>query len=183
MHEGVIQQAEAPLQTYHWPRNRFVAGFIGMPPMNFFDGTIMMSGGDVLFEEGSKPSSGGFSLPVPARLAGKLGRFVGQSVVLGVRPEHFSPRPVDRNSVALNLKVNVVEPLGNDMDIYMSTNLNDHVVARVESESAQEGSLGGGFRADAQATLYVDLRKVHFFEPGETGMNLSLTNETDHAAA
>ena len=183
MHEGNIQQADTPLQTYHWPRNRFVAGFIGMPPMNFFDGTIMMSGRDMLFEEGFKPSSGGFSLQVPGHLAGKLGRFVGQPVVLGIRPEHFSTRPVDGNSATLNLKVNVVEPLGNDMDIYMSTSLSDHVVARVESEATQGGALAGGLRADTQATLHVDLRKVHFFEPGETGMNLSLTNETDHAAA
>jgi multiple sugar transport system ATP-binding protein len=190
MHEGIIQQADAPLQTYHWPRNRFVAGFIGMPPMNFFDGMIMMSGGEMLFEEGNQPSAGGnppagvgFRLPIPARLAGRLASLIGQPVVLGIRPEHFSTRPLDSNSVALSLRVNVVEPLGNDMDIYMSTNLNDHVVARVEAEAAQGGTLAGGLRADAQATLYVDLRKVHFFEPGETGMTLSLTSETDHAAA
>jgi multiple sugar transport system ATP-binding protein len=73
------------------------------------------------------------------------------------------------------MKVNVLEPLGNVMDVYMSTNLNDHVVARVEAEA--------GLRVDGQATLYVDLRKVHFFEPGETGMNLSQTNELSHAVA
>ena len=195
MKDGIIQQADAPLQTYHWPRNRFVAGFIGMPPMNFFDGMIMMSGGEMLFEEGNSPSGGkispagagfrlaDFRLPVPARLAGRLAGFINRPVVLGIRPEHFYMRPPDANSTAVNLKVNVVEPLGNDMDVYMSTNLNDHVVARVEAESAQGGALGDGLRADTQATLYVDLRKVHFFEPGETGMNLSLTNETDHAAA
>lgn len=195
MKDGIIQQADAPLQTYHWPRNRFVAGFIGMPPMNFFDGLIMMSGGDMVFEEGNSPSGGtispagagfrlaDFRLPVPTRLAGRLAAFVNRPVVLGIRPEHFYTRPLDANSTAVNVKVNVVEPLGNDMDVYMSTNLNDHVVARVEAESAQGGALGNGLRADAQATLYVDLRKVHFFEPGETGMNLSLTNETDHAAA
>jgi ABC-type sugar transport system ATPase subunit len=83
--------------------------------------------------------------------------------------------PLDAEPVELRMNVNVVEPLGNDMDVYMRTNLNDHVVARVEAQL--------GLRTDAPATLYVDLRKVHFFEPGETGMNLSQTNELFHAVA
>jgi len=71
--------------------------------------------------------------------------------------------------------VNVIEPLGNDMDVYMNTNLHEHVVARVEAES--------GLQINSRADLWVDLRKIHFFEPGETGMNLSLANESAHAAA
>jgi multiple sugar transport system ATP-binding protein len=183
MHEGQIQQADAPLKTYNEPVNRFVAGFIGMPPMNFFDGTIMIVGGEMLFEEGIAPAGGaftlpgrGFRLPVPPRLMGRLAGKVGRQVVLGIRPEHLHLRPVDGDAVAVvEFRVNVVEPLGSDMDVYMSTNLNDHVVARVEAQS--------GLRMDAPATLYVDLRKVHFFEPGETGMNLSQTNEPSHAVA
>ena len=190
MKDGIIQQADSPLKTYHWPINRFVAGFIGMPPMNFFDGTITMSGGDMLFEEAIAPPGGrisaagpGFRLPVPARLVAQLRPFVGRPVVLGIRPEHFYARPPGAESSVVNVKVNVVEPLGNDMDVYVSTNLSDHVVARLEAESAQGGALGDGLRADSQATLYVDLRKVHFFEPGDTGMNLNLKNEPDHAVA
>ncbi|HEY2585013.1 MAG TPA: sn-glycerol-3-phosphate ABC transporter ATP-binding protein UgpC [Tepidisphaeraceae bacterium] len=192
MKDGLIQQADTPLKTYHSPANRFVAGFIGMPPMNFFDGVIMMVGGDMLFREGVASGGGdlslpseGIRLPIPARLARRLARWVGRHVVLGVRPEHFLVRPLDTpaDSAKVELKVNVVEPLGNDMDVYMSTNLNDHVVARVEAELAQGGAMAGGLRTDAPATFYVDLRKVHVFEPGETGMNLSLTNEPDHAVA
>jgi multiple sugar transport system ATP-binding protein len=192
MKDGLIQQADAPLTTYHFPANRFVAGFIGMPPMNFFDGLVMMVGGDMLFQEAVPSGSGGFSLPgegfrlpIPARLAGRLMGCVGRHVVLGIRPEHFLVRPAEApaDSAAVTLKVNVVEPLGSDMDVYMSTNLNDHVVARVEAEPAQGGALAGGLRTDASATFYVDLRKVHVFEPGDTGMNLSLTNEPDHAVA
>ena len=61
------------------------------------------------------------------------------------------------------------------MDIYMSTTLHEHVVGRVEAQT--------GLTMNTQATVYVDLRKVHFFEPGATGMNLSLANETAHAVA
>src|SRR6266480_355897 len=52
MKDGRIQQAAAPLDTYNFPENRFVAGFIGMPPMNFFDGMIRKIDGQVMFEEG-----------------------------------------------------------------------------------------------------------------------------------
>src|SRR3954468_20887040 len=52
MRDGIIQQADTPLVTYNSPTNRFVAGFIGMPPMNFFDGTIKQIDGEMVFEEG-----------------------------------------------------------------------------------------------------------------------------------
>src|SRR2546423_1899628 len=52
MKDGIIQQADTPLKTYSYPVNRFVAGFIGMPPMNFFDGQIKQIDGQLMFEEG-----------------------------------------------------------------------------------------------------------------------------------
>src|SRR5947207_585890 len=52
MKDGKIQQSDAPLQMYNAPVNRFVAGFIGMPPMNFFDGAIKIVDGQMMFEEG-----------------------------------------------------------------------------------------------------------------------------------
>src|SRR5688572_22779203 len=62
MKDGKIQQADTPLRTYNHPVNRFVAGFIGMPPMNFFDGQIRDNGGQLVFEEGKlvypKPPGG-----------------------------------------------------------------------------------------------------------------------------
>jgi hypothetical protein len=78
------------------------------------------------------------------------------------------------------MTVTVIEPLGNDMDVYLKTPLHDHVVGRVEAEN--------GLRVDTTATLYADLRKVHLFEPGEAGMNLSLettsfATEPAHAPA
>src|SRR6476619_7400849 len=52
MKDGLIQQEDTPLQTYNSPVNRFVAGFIGMPPMNFFDGQLKTIDGKMIFEEG-----------------------------------------------------------------------------------------------------------------------------------
>src|SRR5688572_4600853 len=213
MKDGVIHQNDTPLKTYSEPLNRFVAGFIGMPPMNFFDGAIKLVDGQMVFEEGKLKNArvagaedagpakaaavrkdltaqdeplvmvgeltlpgGGFTLPVPAHLRDRLAGAVGKHVVLGIRPEHFHLRPVDGGgsgdgaSAAVQVHLNVVEPLGNDMDVYMSTKLHDHVVGRVEAAQ--------GLQMDSAATVFVDARKIHFFEPGETGMNLSLSRGT-----
>jgi multiple sugar transport system ATP-binding protein len=209
MKDGLIQQADTPLVTYNRPTNRFVAGFIGMPPMNFFDGTIRRENGRLIFEEGqlknAHPASGGtshgkpsdeplvwtgeltlpgngFRLPVPAHLRQRLEGYVDRHVVLGIRPEHFHLRPVaaEGESAPVSVEVGVVEPLGNDMDVYMKTALHDHVVGRVEAEQ--------GLKPNSATTVHVDVRKVHFFEPGATGMNLSLEttspkHEPAHAVA
>jgi len=202
MKDGIIQQADTPLQTYQKPANRFVAGFIGMPPMNFFDGTIRAQGDQLLFEEGKLENArivgtngtprsdepvvktgeltvpgNGFTIPLPKYLNGALGHKVGQHVVLGIRPEHFSLHPIegDPSATSIPMTLNVIEPLGNDMDLYMHTPLHDHVVARVEAES--------GVKIGSRINLYVDVRKVHCFEPGATGMNLSIITEPAHAIA
>ncbi len=211
MKDGKIQQADTSLATYNMPMNRFVAGFIGMPPMNFFDGVVKVENGQMIFEEGAlknakiagaaptdadggPPKSdepivmvgevtlpgNGFKVAVPERLRPRLANYTNKHVVLGIRPEHFHLKPVDGESTALSVQLNVIEPLGNDMDVYMDTTLHKHVVGRVEA-SAEYAA--GGLSVNAAATVYVDLRKVHFFEPGATGMNLSLVNETAHAVA
>jgi len=189
MKDGLIQQADTPLHTYNRPVNRFVAGFIGMPPMNFFNGAVRNANGRMTFEEGKSGSGGltfpdnGFTLPLdslPQAVRDRLVSRVGVHLVLGIRPEHLHLEPVDGSPVAIKVRLNVIEPLGNDMDVYMSTSGHEHVVGRLEARM--------GMQAGVDATVHVDLRKAHFFEPGDTGMNLSLettspVNESAHALA
>jgi multiple sugar transport system ATP-binding protein len=190
MKDGLIQQADTPLNTYNFPANRFVAGFIGMPPMNFFDGAIKRIDGQLVFEEGqlanattvggSDPDDpvvavgeltlpgNGFTLPVPDRLVPAMSDKVGRHVVLGIRPEHFGLRPSDvpGSRASIEMVASVIEPLGNDMDVYMSTPLHEHVVGRVPARQGVEL----GKRID----VVVDLERAYFFEPGPTGLNLGL---------
>ena len=199
MKDGLIQQSDTPLVTYQKPVNRFVAGFIGMPPMNFFDGTIKVNAGKMYFEEGKlenarivsgkvngtandgplvmtgelKTPGNGFTMPVPDDLKSALSEFVGKHIVLGIRPEHFSL--TDNGGTRLNVGLNIVEPLGNDMDVYMETAFHGHVVGRVEARA--------GVEVSSQVPVYVDVRKTHYFEPGDTGRNLSLASEKVHAVA
>ncbi len=201
MRDGRIQQADSPLTVYNHPANRFVAGFIGMPPMNFFDGAISVVDGQLVFEEGKLENAHkavdeksrsdepivwlgemtlpgtGFRLPVPAHLKERLSGWVSRHVVLGIRPEHLHWSPVggDGAGCVLDVKLNVIEPLGNNMDVYVQTSLTEHVVGRLEARM--------DMKTDERLKLYVDVRRVHFFEPGETGMNLSLTKEHAHALA
>jgi multiple sugar transport system ATP-binding protein len=121
----------------------------------------------VLVGELTLPGNG-FHLPVPARLRDCLAGQVGRHVVLGVRPEHLHAKPTggEGECCPLAVRVNVIEPLGNSMDVYVQTALKEHVVARLEAQ--------GGLQADSAMTLYADLRRIHFFEPGMTGQNLGL---------
>jgi multiple sugar transport system ATP-binding protein len=199
MHSGVIYQADTPTRTYQSPANRFVAGFIGTPTMNFFDGALQDVAGDLVFKEaarsgmaagnicasgsgnvGNLPSEltlpeNGFTLLVSAAARERLSAYNGKPVVLGIRPEHLKVKPADGATAPIQVVINIIEPLGSQMDVCVSTCLHDQVVARVE---AQEG-----LQAGMRMTLFVDPRKVHFFAPGETGMNLSQTSEPFHAIA
>jgi multiple sugar transport system ATP-binding protein len=180
MKDGVIQQADTPLQTYNAPANRFVAGFIGMPPMNFFDGMLRKNGEGMEFVEDVAQgdvltvSDKGFTMTLPPILLDRLNGWLGRRVVLGIRPEHLHVKPTE-SSAPIDVRLNVIEPLGNDMDVYASTSLHDQVVARVEALA--------GLQVDSQIRLYADLRKIHVFAPGETGLNLSQTSEPAHAHA
>jgi len=163
MKDGVIQQCASPLEVYDRPANRFVAGFVGTPPMNFFDGRLVAENGALYFDEGAN------KILLPEPLASRVSGRQGTSVVLGVRPESLSERSEGAyagTSNVLNVKVSVVEPLGDKMDVYVATAAHGHVICRIDAHSRiQEGQ---------SLSLHLDMERVHVFEPGETGMNISL---------
>jgi multiple sugar transport system ATP-binding protein len=163
MKDGLIHQCGAPLEVYDTPANRFVAGFVGTPPMNFFDGKLAIEGPAVFFDEGT------FRLRLNEQQAAKLVRRAGQTVVLGVRPEAMSLAAGGRfagQDNAMPVQVVVLEPLGEKMDIYASTRNHPHIVARVDARR--------DVQAGQELKLYLDMQKVHVFEPGEAGANLGL---------
>jgi len=110
MNEGRVQQVDTPLALYERPVNRFVAGFIGSPAMNFLDGRLMR--GDGL----SFAASGGASVPLPSDWTPRDGWF-DRELTLGVRPEHLG---VGGGSASFAAPVQVVEPLGNETLLYFN---------------------------------------------------------------
>lgn len=101
MSQGIVQQVGAPLELYRRPANTFVAGFIGSPAMNFFDVEVVEEGG------AKRLRGKGVDFPLPERFVPHL---KGKALILGVRPEHFQEVP--SSSAALQLRVDVLEPLG-----------------------------------------------------------------------
>jgi ABC-type sugar transport system ATPase subunit len=85
MKDGVVQQVGAPLAVYDRPANRFVAGFIGSPEMNFAEGEVAAENGGMVFRSGS------LALPLPLPAAGGGARLSpGEKAVIGIRPEHLA---------------------------------------------------------------------------------------------
>jgi multiple sugar transport system ATP-binding protein len=94
MKDGIIQQIAGPLELYNQPSNKFVAGFIGSPPMNFFNVDVTASGSDILLKEGT------FDITVPVFIKDKIAPYVNKKLVMGVRPEDI----YDKLFVNLNHK-------------------------------------------------------------------------------
>jgi len=161
MDKGLVQQVDAPLNIYRAPVNRFVAGFLGTPPMNFLDGQLRGEGGGVSF------AGGGIRLPLVPEMAQLLAGRVGQAVTLGIRPEALQLHANGSSQVVpLQVKVSVVEPLGSHMDIISTTTAEARLVARVAAESMAP--------SEQMLPLYLNPAQVHLFEPGTHGRNLSL---------
>jgi multiple sugar transport system ATP-binding protein len=161
MDRGRLQQFDTPLTVYHQPANRFVAGFLGMPPMNFLEGTLRQEDGSVWFQ------GAGARLPIPPPLAEVAAQRLDESLVLGVRPEAIRlDRSADHNT-HLRLKVSLAEPLGNSIDVYATTAAGVSMTARV-TEKRQ-------FEPQQEFSAQLDPSGVHLFEPGEHGANLTLS--------
>ncbi|KAA0217368.1 MAG: sn-glycerol-3-phosphate ABC transporter ATP-binding protein UgpC [Leptolyngbya sp. PLA3] len=166
MADAVIQQVDSPFDVYRNPVNRFVAEFIGTPPMNFFQGRLEKQNGNMVFIE---QGAGGQSLRLCARHAEMLSGRSGAEVVVGVRPQALrASEAVEqdrRDGCALEVHVEVVEPLGDEMDVRMATEAHKGLVARISSLS--------GVKAGEKRTFAVDPQRVHVFEPGVFGLNLT----------
>jgi multiple sugar transport system ATP-binding protein len=128
MKDGKVQQIGSPMNLYNYPINKFVAGFIGSPPMNFLTIKVVEKGGSVMLDDGS------FELkPLPEH-AEYIKNYVGKEIFFGIRPEdmNYVQTPAAANNIPL--KVTVVEPLGADIHLWLTTTggTAQQVVARTE---------------------------------------------------
>ncbi|MGC9454696.1 MAG: ABC transporter ATP-binding protein [Phycisphaerae bacterium] len=172
MKEGVVHQCGGPLEVYEEPANRFVAGFLGTPPMNFLDGKIVSQDGHLYFDEGSA------MIRLSPQQQKMVGDKAGQPAVLGIRPDGMATHPQGRFSGEENVLpvgVGVVEPLGQTMDVHVNTPQHPYLVARIEAQRNLE--------AGQNIKLYIDMTKTHVFEPGEDGKNLTVGAHREPATA
>ena len=185
MSMGVLQQIDSPQRLYDEPANLFVAGFIGTPPMNLFEGTVHATAGEV------KVTIGSTTLPVGAACVQRYGRvrsLDGQSVVVGIRAEDVHPAQARPDLPTLDASVGLVEALGSGLMVYLKID-----ATRVRPAGAYEGEEEGpeddegvvGIRPNLIAhfpprldlrigetiPIAVDAAGLHFFDK-ETGAAL-----------
>ena len=151
MNKGHVMQIDTPINLYEKPKNKFVAGFIGNPAMNFANGTI----------EGGAPSrfvaeGGEWEIDLPPRVSAPLGSARGRAITMGIRPEAVSivagPGTAPATATA---RLDLVESLGNETFIYARAGRHD-ITARVSPQSLPP--LG------SKIVLSFDLEKAHFFD-------------------
>lgn len=145
MSDGHVQQIGTPEEVYHWPENVFVGGFIGSPPMNFFEGQI----------ENGRFSAPGMNLKVPQALLDVVGDHSHASILLGVRAEHFSAEPTESTEVVQAEVINS-EYLGDHSLIFLQMAGTSCVASLRENYAHLIGH---------SIELYIDMDRVHFFDP------------------
>jgi multiple sugar transport system ATP-binding protein len=151
MKDGNIQQIGEPLEVYSQPRNKFVAGFIGSPAMNFIDASIAEVHGEFYAE------TTGIRVPVPVEQSRRLASYKAQKVTLGIRPEDLhEANPGSSGKVSFETVVEVVEPLGSEilLDVRVGQQL---LVARVDSSCRA--------RHHEKIRLAFVPERIHFFDP------------------
>ena len=182
--KGVLQQIDTPREIYLYPKNIFVAGFIGSPSMNFVYATVKTSSKGVVLTFGDDKI---LSKDAPEALKD----YDGQEIVLGIRPEAFEDSVYANKkefSEELNIDVSLLEQLGSDTYIHFYKDINPVQTEAIEEILADEGEdisvLGTQTkfiaRINPNATieegqninLSIDPAKLHYFNP-DTGLAIN----------
>ena len=149
---GRIQQVADPAVLYNRPANRFVAGLIGSPAKNFFGGRIEACERRLLFRAES------FSLPIPDSWAGRVKRYTGKPITLGIRPDQIGSTAAERQPDAPRIAavVEAVEPVGPESYVWLKTG-SETFVSRADA--------GREFRIGENLSSAVSTGRLHFFDP------------------
>ena len=153
MKGGKILQCDTPLNVYGKPVNKFVAGFIGSPPMNFIEGKMVTKDGLLYFDEGK------FKLKTVERMKGNLAGYIDKKVILGVRAESIYDKLFAANATAGNIirtVCDVVETMGSHNYIYLIAGRHTFI-ALVEGYNKPVSG--------ESLEVVFDMERVHFFDP------------------
>jgi multiple sugar transport system ATP-binding protein len=154
MSNGALQQSGQPLEVYRHPANRFVAGFIGSPSMNFIESRLIRERNDLFAE------MEGFRLKLPPRFNDQIHHLEGESILFGVRPEDLYDRHSANSgemTCSIRVKVEVIEPLGAETHLHLAFGRHS-LVAKMDSIQDQ-------FTIDQEIEVVIDIDKTHIFDP------------------
>jgi multiple sugar transport system ATP-binding protein len=151
--DGVVNQIDTPMNLYNYPVNKFVAGFIGSPSMNFLSGKITSENG-LSF----KSAQNGAVLKLGAKYAEKLKPYIDKDVTIGIRPEDIYDAQTTQakdSFYKFESKLEVVEPMGNEIFLYFKID-DVQLTARIPAREKPQ--------AYSVHSLYIDTEKLHFFD-------------------
>jgi multiple sugar transport system ATP-binding protein len=152
MKDGLLQQVADPITVYDRSKNKFVAGFIGSPPMNFMNGRIIKKEGRLYFDEGR------ILVKLVEDMYAKMSPYAGKEIIFGIRSEDiydklFVSEAPPENIVRVNCEV--YEPMGSEVYLYLNTGKHTFI-ARVGAHDRP--------RVNQDMDLVFDMSKVHFFD-------------------
>ncbi|MCG2714322.1 MAG: sn-glycerol-3-phosphate ABC transporter ATP-binding protein UgpC [Candidatus Omnitrophica bacterium] len=152
MKDGNLHQLADPIDVYDHPKNKFVAGFIGSPPMNFMLGRIIKKEGKIYFDEGK------IQVKLVEDMYKKISNYVGKEIFFGIRSEDiydklFVSEAPPENIVRVNCEV--FEPMGSEVYLYLNTGKHT-LIARVGAHDRP--------KINQEMDVVFDMSKVHFFD-------------------
>ena len=152
MKDGIMQQLADPITVYDHPKNKFVAGFIGSPPMNFMKGKIIKKDNRLYFDEGN------LRVKIVDDMYDKLKGYIDREIIFGIRSEDiydklFVSDAPPENIVRVNCEV--VEPMGSEVYLYLNTGKHTFI-ARVGAHDKPQ--------VNQDIDVVFDMSKVHFFD-------------------
>ena len=158
MKDGIIQQIGAPLFLYNNPINKFVAGFIGTPPMNFLTVKVLERNGKIVCDEGS------FEINPTDEQAKYLKDYVNKEVTFGIRPEDLTyvEKPAAKDD--MQMKITNKEPLGAETHLYLVSNKGQSIIAKTTANA--------DFRLGDSVNVVPNMEKAKFFSMEEGELNI-----------
>jgi len=164
MNEGILQQVGTPDEVYTYPVNKFVAGFIGSPSMNFIKGTIKLDPNNRLIFK-----CAAFDYPVPEAYQGILKDvFINNEVWLGIRPEHIELN--ESVTDGLVATIGVLEPIGSDTFVYIDFPADKTMIVKIEGLAI--------FKLDQEVSVTFKEDQIHFFN-SETEQRINPYDESE----
>jgi multiple sugar transport system ATP-binding protein len=150
MKDGLVQQVGSPAALYNNPANKFVAGFIGSPAMNFIETTVIESNGIQLQLVNSE-----IKLNMPEWHKERFKNLIGKNIIVGLRPEEIRLEPAGNNYQPVNVKIELIEPMGYESFIYFMIG-DIQFTGRVNSITIKND--------EKLSTLYFNTSKFYFFD-------------------
>lgn len=154
MKDGLAQQVDTPHNIYEHPVNIFVAGFIGSPQMNFMEAKVLEQNGDIVITFDNET----IVLPEDKAKIIKEKSYIGKTVIMGIRPEDIDDGVTfleAHKDAIVEAKVEVVELMGAETNIYMSKG-DTNIVVRVNGSSMA--------KVGDKIKIALDINKIHIFD-------------------